>query len=234
VEFVGGSSWEFYARASGIVAALLAIIGVVLAGNNYPGANASAADITTYYTDHRTGVFVVVCILNISTLFFLWFLGAIVSSLREAGFGGWAATAIGFGTARAGFLAVHATINAALAYNVVGKLDPGVVQGLHYLTWSIRVLSLFPIAALIWMTGVAFRRAGMVPAWFGWAAPAGAVVVFAGATTWARSGFWAPDGAYGYISVAVALAWMFTMSGLLLRQPASESPGVIAAPRPAR
>lgn len=230
---MGGSNWEFYARASGIIAALLAIIGVLLAGTSYPGANASAADITTYYSDHRTGVFVVVFILNVSVLFFLWFLGAIVSTLREAGLGGWAATALGFGIARAAFLAVHATVNGALAYNVAGKLDPGVVQGFHYFTWSIRVMSLFPIAALIWLTGVAFRRLGIVPAWFGWAAPAGAVVVLAGTTTWAKSGFWAPDGAFGSIAVAVALAWMFTMSALLLRQPASESPGVVAM-RPAR
>lgn len=227
---MGGTNWEFYARASGIIAALLAIIGVVAAGK-YPGANASAADITKYYADHRTGVFVVVCILNVSVLFFLFFLAAIASSLREAGLGGWAFAAIGFGTARAGFLAVHAMVNGAMAYNIAGKLDPGVVQGFHYFTWGIRVMSLFPIAALIWLTGVAFRRTKMVPAWFGWAAPAGAVVVLAGTTTWARSGFWAPDGAFGYIAVIVALAWMFTMSALLLRQPATESP-VAVVPRP--
>src|SRR5207248_691975 len=97
-------SWEWVARASGIVAAALALMGLLIAGSNYPGVNAPTADVTTYYDKSHSKVMLTGLLFAISVTFFFWFIGAVVSTLREAGLGGWAATVLGLGTARGAFL----------------------------------------------------------------------------------------------------------------------------------
>jgi len=37
-----------------------------------------------------------------------------------------------------------------------------------------------------------------------------------GGTTWARDGFWAPDGAYSLISALVIFLWVAVLSGFLV------------------
>ena len=45
------------------------------------------------------------------------------------------------------------------------------------------------------------------------------LLVLAGATTWASSGFWAVDGAYSHFVVPIlGLAWVAVASGFLTRQ----------------
>jgi hypothetical protein len=49
------------------------------------------------------------------------------------------------------------------------------------------------------------------------------LLVLAGGTTWARDGFWAPDGAYSrFVSSIVGLVWVVVFSGLLTRKLAAE------------
>jgi hypothetical protein len=220
-------SWERVSRASGIVAASLAIIGIIISGTTYPGVGASAQDITSYYDSNHNRLMLTFLVLSSSVMFFFWFLGAIVSALREAGMGGWAATSAAFGAVRAAFLFAHIAIVGGLAYRIAENGNSDVVLAFQDLQWAIRVTSLFPIAGLVFATAVGFWRARLVPAWFGWAFMVGGFVVFLGGTTFAHSGFWAPDGAFGFFAIAVALAWMFTMSGLLLRlEPTTErAPG---------
>ena len=214
-------SWEWVSRASGIVAAALAIIGVLIAGTNYPGVDASAAEIATYYDESHSRIMLTGLIFAISVTFFFWFLGAIVSTLREAGYGGWAATCLALGSVRAALLFVHVSVISALGYRVAQSDSAAVVLAFQDLQWAARVGSLFPIAGLVFATAVAFWRAGIFPAWFGWSFMLGGFIVFLGGTTWDQSGFWAPDGAYSYVAIGVALAWMFITSGLLLRLPPS-------------
>jgi hypothetical protein len=54
---------------------------------------------------------------------------------------------------------------------------------------------------------------------------AAVLLVLAGGTTWAGSGFWAPDGAYlRFVSPIVGLAWLAAVSGFLyMRSPSPVS-----------
>jgi hypothetical protein len=223
-------TWERMSRASGIVAASLAIIGILISGTTYPHADASAQQITSYYDSNHNRLMLTFLVLSASVTFFFWFLGAIVSALREAGMGGWAATSAAFGAVRAAFLFAHIAIVGGLAYKIADSGSSDVILAFQNLQWAIRVTSLFPIAGLVFATAVGFWRARLVPAWFGVGFMIGGLLVWLGATTFAHSGFWAPDGAYGFFAIAVALAWMFTMSALLLRlEPTTEQAPVRAA-----
>src|SRR5205823_5471837 len=128
-------TWERGARAAGSVAAILAIVGIGLAGK-YPGPHASAATISMYYADHRSRIFVTIFVLSASILFFYWFLGAIAQALRDAGKGSWAGSAVALGSVRATFLAIHLTINAVLAYDLAANGSAGAVVALHDFTWA--------------------------------------------------------------------------------------------------
>jgi MFS family permease len=229
---VSDRAWERGARGSGIVAALLAIAGIFAAGS-FPGVSASAAEVASYYVDNRGRALVTFMILAASITFFFWFLGAIVSTLREAGMGGWAASMVALGTARAMFLFSFLVVYAGLAYRIAETADEGVVAALQDLGWSIRVVSLWPLAGMIFVSAIGLLRARVVPGWFAWFAFPASVIVLLGGTTWAREGFWAPDGLYGLIAVLFGLAWMFLLSGLLLGlAPSRErAPGSAAAPQ---
>ena len=70
-----------------------------------------------------------------------------------------------------------------------------------------------------------FQRAGIISNAFFGAGVAAVVLVLAGGTTWAGSGFWAPDGAYArFITPIIGLAWIAVVSGLLyMRSPSTVS-----------
>jgi hypothetical protein len=224
-------SWEWVARASGIVAAALALMGLLIAGSNYPGVNAPTADVTTYYDKSHSKVMLTGLLFAISVTFFFWFIGAVVSTLREAGLGGWAATVLGLGTARGAFLMATVWVISALDFRIASSDNAAVVQAFQDLQWAARVISLFPAGALFFAAAVAFSKAGIFPAWYSWSFVPGGFIVFLGGTTWAHSGFWAPDGGLSYIAIAIGLSWMFITSALLLRLPPSpvRAPGHTAA-----
>ncbi len=63
-------SWEWVSRASGIVAAALALTGVLIAGTNYPGVDASAAEITSYYDESHSRIMLSGLLFAVSVIFF--------------------------------------------------------------------------------------------------------------------------------------------------------------------
>jgi hypothetical protein len=215
---------ERWARASGAIAGALAIAALVVAGKT-PGVDASAAEITDAYVGNRGRLLAAILVASASLVFLLWFIGALASILREAGMGGWAATILAALTARAGLQLVIVTLHGALAYKIAENGDEAVVQGLRDVIWALGVTASLPIAVVLFASALGLSRAGIAPAWYRWAGLAGAAVTLAGGTTWARDGFWAPDGLYALIVIAVALAWMFVTSTLLLLAPPS-APGM--------
>jgi hypothetical protein len=48
------------------------------------------------------------------------------------------------------------------------------------------------------------------------------VLVLLGGTTWARDGFWAPDGVYAIVSGIILHLWVVVVSGfLVMRRPSA-------------
>lgn len=215
-------SWEWVSRASGIVAAALALAGLLIAGTNYPGVDASVAEITTYYDESHSRIMLSGLLFAISVIFFFFFIGAVVSTLREAGLGGWAATVLGLGTARGAFLMANVWVISAVDYGIAADGNEAVVLAFQDLQWAARNISLFPAGALFFAAAVAFSKSRIFPAWYGWTFVPGGFIVFLGGTAWDQSGFWAPDGGLGYIAIIIGLSWMFITSALLVRLPPSQ------------
>jgi hypothetical protein len=91
---------------------------------------------------------------------------------------------------------------------------------------------LFSAAMFVMAGSFGLRRAGIISkAAFG-AGVAAVVLVLLGGTTWARDGFWAPDGAYGIVSGIILYLWVAVVSGfLVMRKPtAARAPERAAVP----
>jgi hypothetical protein len=114
------------------------------------------------------------------------------------------------------------TVRAALAFSIAGSGSIGVTSGLNDLAWALSVIVWFSAAMLVMAGSFGLWRAGIVSkAAFG-AGVAAVVLVLLGGTTWARDGFWAPDGAYGIVSGIILYLWVAVVSGfLVMRRPSA-------------
>jgi hypothetical protein len=82
----------------------------------------------------------------------------------------------------------------------------------------------YPLAALVFATGIGALRSRLLPEWFGWASAVGALAILVSGTTFAQDGFWAPDGAYNaYITPIIFIVWVVVLSVLLLLRPGAVS-----------
>lgn len=214
--------WERWARLSGIGFVIVFVVAFLLYGDA-PGPNASPQDLTAFYDGDRGRILTATVLLGVSQLLFLLFAGAVASALRVAGKGGWAAASIASAGALVGFFLVLVGVNAALAYQIAGQAEEGIVAAMSDLQWTLIVLLGFPGATLIAAVSMGLWRAGIVPDWFGWLGLAAAAAFLAAGTTWADSGFWSPDGAYSaWVAPTVFVVWAFLASWLLYRAAAPE------------
>jgi hypothetical protein len=93
------------------------------------------------------------------------------------------------------------------------------------ISWACQVIISWPVAVFVGATAVASLRSLVFPQWHAWAGGIASLAFLLGGTTWARDGFWAPDGGYGTITFIVFLVWLVVTSVLLvLRSEAAEAP----------
>jgi hypothetical protein len=217
-------SWDRNWRGSGIFFVLLFIVSWVIYGSQ-PKVGASADKLVSFYDGDRTRILIAAAILGINILNLMWFAAALSTDLRDAGKGGWATAATASSAALGALFFVLVTLNAALAYSIAGSGNNQITSGLNDLSWVLIVVASFPAAMLIMAGTFGLQRAGIISkASFG-VGVAAVVLVLAGGTTWARSGFWAPDGAYvRFVMPIIALAWIAVVSGFLyMRSPSPVS-----------
>lgn len=222
-------NWERWSRATGIVFVVLFIVGFIVLGSQ-PGVNDSIQQIGSYYDGDRSRILTAGVILGIAMLFFIWFVGAVANALREAGEGRLAATTVVASAVFTALFFVIGLLTMGLAYSIAGDGDTGVIQALFDLVWATNVIISVPAAGLIAAASIGLWRAGLVPNWFGQVGAVASIIVLLGGTTWATDGFWAPDGAYTYITLVVALAWIAVASGLLYARSTAEVPTRAAIP----
>lgn len=227
-------AWERWARLSGIGFAIVFLVAFVLYGDA-PGPNASASELVSFYDGDRGQILTATFLMGVAQIFFLVFVGAIASGLRVAGKGGWAATSIAAGAAVVGFFVVVVGVNSALAFQIAGQSEEGIVMAMSDLQWALIVMLSYPGASLLAAASIGLWRAGLVPDWFGWAGIAAAIVFLFGGTTWSNEGFWAPDGGYSaWVTPIVFVAWSIVASWLLYRAaPTAERLPETASARPA-
>jgi hypothetical protein len=212
--------WDRVAPGFGVVFAVFFVLGFLLIGDS-PGLDDSPEEIATYFDDERGKLLTVIVLFGLSIVAFLWFLGSLVHTLRvEANESRLAATALGAGVVTTSLFGGIVLLNAGLAFQIAEDGDAGVVAAVYDLAWVASTLISFPLAALVFATGIGTWRSRLLPAWFGWASVVVAVAILASGTTWARDGFWAPDGLYNaYITPIVFVVWTVVASVLLLRRP---------------
>ena len=203
-----GAFFERLWRTAGIQAAACFVLAYAIHGT-HPGVGASGDSLVSFYDGDRTRVLVAAAVTGFAVLNLMWFSAAIRTTLSKAGQQGWGAAATAASASFGGIFLLVTTVNAALALSIA---DAGAVQltsGLNDVAWAGFVLSAFPRAMLIMAGSFGLWRAGMVTsAWFA-AGVAAVAAVLAGSTTWATSGFWAPDGAYSLvISPFIAFVWI--------------------------
>jgi hypothetical protein len=208
-------NWERYGRATGIVFVVLFIVSYVIYGTA-PKIGASTSDITSFYVGDRGKVLTAMVFFGLAVVFLLWFVAAIASALRDVGKAGWGSATIAAGTALATVFFVLVALNAGLAYSIAGYGDQGVITALSDMCWIIGVTVSYPAALLIGAASIGLSGTRLVPTWFSPIGILAAILVLLGGTTWATSGFWAPDGAYStWITPIIAMAWIVVTSGLL-------------------
>jgi hypothetical protein len=209
--------WDRVAPGFGVVFAVFFLLGFLLIGDS-PGLDDSPEEIATYFDDERGKLVTVIVLFGLAIVAFLWFLGSVVHTLRvEADESRLAPTALGAGVVTTSMFGGIVLLNAGLTFQIAEDGDAGVVAAVYDLAWVASTLISFPVAALVFATGIGVWRSRLLPAWFGWTSAVAAVAILSSGTTWARDGFWAPDGLYNaYITPIIFIAWTLVVSVLLL------------------
>ena len=209
-------NWERLWRVSGINFVLFFIVAFVIYGNQ-PKVGASTDKLVSFYDGDRTRILIATVIFGLAILNLLWFAAALTSTLRDAGQGGWGTAATAASAALGVVLFVLMTLSAALAYSIAGSGNDQATSALNDLSWVLTVVLSFPAAMLIMSGTFGLWRAGMISNTYFSAGVAAVVLVVLGGTTWASSGFWAPDGAYTrFITPIIGLAWIAIVSWFLV------------------
>jgi hypothetical protein len=211
------ATWDRVAPGFGVVFAVFFVLGFLLIGDS-PSLDDSPEEIATYFDDERGKLLMVIVLFGLAIVAFLWFLGSLVHTLRvEADESRLAATALGAGVVTTTVFGGIVLLNAGLTFQIAEDGDPGVVAAVYDLAWVASTLISYPLAALVFATGIGVWRSRLLPVWFGWTSAVVAVVILASGTTWAKDGFWAPDGLYNaYISPIIFVVWTVAASVLLL------------------
>jgi hypothetical protein len=222
--------WDRAAPGFGIIFVILFVVAFALAGET-PSLDDSSSEIASFYADDRGKLLTVIVIFSLAIVAFLFFLGSLGTRLRWAGEPRLAVTAFGAGIVVTTIFGSLVFLTAGLVYKIAESGDDGVITAISDLTWVGSVLISFPAATLVWSTAITSLRSRLLPEWFGWISAAAALAILASGTTWARDGFWAPDGAYNaYITPLLFMAWVLVLSVLLLmRVPVRTEPAARVA-----
>ena len=217
-------SQEFWARvwrSAGIQSIAFFIVGYIIFGDQ-PGVGASPEKLAAFYSGDRTRILIAAVFFGFGVLNLMWFGAARASALRDAGKGGWAGAATAASAAFGALVLLNTTVCAANAYTIAGSGSAELTSALNDFSWVLQVLTSFP-AAMVLMAGTfGLWRAEIISNTVYWSIFPAWVLVVTGSTTWASSGFWAPDGAYLKFVTPIIFAVIITFfSGLLTRSVSS-------------
>ena len=226
-------NWERWARAGGIGFVVFAVAAFVVGGEP-PKVSDSAEEVVSYYSDDRGQILVSSFLFVVGLILLLWFAGAIANALREKGEGRVAATLIAAVSAFVSVQIVLTGVGAALAHSIATGGDADVVQALFNLSWVLDMLAALPGAGFVLAAAIGLKRTDAIPGWLSWAGIAVAALFVLRSTTWARDGFWSPNGEYLFILIPLALLWILVTSIVLVRNAPASSVAEPAASAAAR
>lgn len=222
-------NWDRIAAGAGVGMVVLFVVGYLIVGDG-PKVDDPAGEILSYYGDERGKIATGAIIFGLGGVLLLWFVSALATALRAAGEPRAAATALAGGVTMVGVLFMILTVDAGIMLAAQEGADEGAVLALHKIFWAAEVVIAWPAAVLVGATAAAALRTRIFPQWYAGASGMAALAFLLGGTTWARDGFWAPDGAYGLLAFLVFLTWTLVTSVLLVRRaPVAELPHTATA-----
>jgi hypothetical protein len=209
---------ERYAAATGIVFVVLLVI-AFLVQPKPPSSDASAAEVLTYVTDHHDALHVIQLIVGASTFFFVWFLGALRSSLAaaEGGQARLATTAYGGGLIGAAALFVSFALSATAALHPATN-GADVTRALTDAAAMVLAVSAPAVVVFFVANSLSILRFGYLPSWLGWLGLVTALFNALGiGAVFTDHGAFAADGALGFlIGFVLFLAWVLAASITLM------------------
>lgn len=209
-----------YAASTGIFFVVLVVIGFLVQPKP-PSSDASAAEVLNYVVDHDNALHVVQLIFGAAMFLFIWFIGALRSTLgaAEGGQGRLATTAYGGG------LVASAALIVSLALGATAALHPAEngPEVTHALTdASAMVLAVSAPAAVVFFVAnsISILRSGYLPASLAWLGLVTALFNALGlGNVFTDHGAFAADGVLGFlIGFLLFLAWVLAASILLVRK----------------
>jgi len=211
----GEAFWERLWRSAGVQFVVLLIIASVIYGGQ-PKLGASPSDLVSFYDGDRTRILIAAIFFCLAFLNLMWFGAGLRSALHDLGQGGWGAAATASSAATAAFLFVLMMLSTGLA--ATGSATVAFMSGLNDVHGAGFVILCFPLAMFVMSSAFGLWRAGVISNQFFGVGVGVVVLTLLGGTTWARNGFWAPDGMYSHaIAPALAVIWIAVVSGLLTR-----------------
>ncbi|HSG13481.1 MAG TPA: hypothetical protein VLA22_06405 [Gaiellaceae bacterium] len=208
--------WDRFAAAGGIVGVALFLVSAVIYGSPSTVGD-DASTVAEFFSDNRDAVLWVTFIQGLAVLAFVWFIAALVTTMRDAGEPRLAAAAFASFLLVFAIGALSALARAGLAYSIADE-GADLVLPLYHLTLVFDVFTNLIGAGLLAAVCGATFRTGMFPRWWGWITGAAALWAIINSTAWASDGFWSPSGGGAFIGLGVFLAWMLVTSILLTRR----------------
>lgn len=161
---------------TGVIWAVLAVVGIVTSGGETPNGEASPAKVISYYSEHTSEIKLSAVFFFLAFLFFLLFCGTLRSFLRR-------------NLANEGLATLMLVSGAALtvAAGIGGGVELGIAKNIHHLTpaaaQALNVVEnevFLPalIAGFVFSlcNGIAILRGSLLPRWLGWVAIVIAIV----------------------------------------------------------
>ena len=223
-----------YGAATGILAVLAVLIGLVAVTPKPPDVDASALEFARYFRDHQDAIRWGLAIASAGVFFFIWFLGSVRSGLAaaEGGVGRLADVAFAGGVAGAAFFILGLTAQAAAAFRP-DTLPPAETQSLADIFIVAGAPAFGAFMAFFAAAALVASRSAALPSWLtGTMAVAALVQPLGIGASVTQTGAFAGDGVLGFLLPVLGFAaGTIALSVALMRTPYPSA--AAAAPPPA-
>jgi len=176
-------------RRAGIQSVLCFIVAYIVYGYQ-PQVGASADALAAFYDGDRMRILITAVLYGLAVLNLMWFVGALRTTLADAGQGGWGAAATASSAALGALFLLLVAVVAA--YSISGSGNHMLTSSLNDFVWAGFVLTSFSRAVFTMAAAFGPWRARLISNPFFAAGVAAVVLVLLGGTTWLSGGFWAP------------------------------------------
>jgi hypothetical protein len=222
--------WERWAvAAGGVVFVVLQVISSALF--HPPAAGDPIAEIVQYFHEHRRAGVAASILGIVSVIPFLWLIGGLAIRLWRAAEERLALTALGGALAAAATVIVGAVVQGALVHQAVTGGDSRTTKVLYDVVVVSYTFAWAPMVALLAATGIAVLRSRTLPAWYGYASGAMAVLSLSAAAALTQTGFYTPAGGWTFVVYIVFFVWILATSLVLAPRAdePEEAPTAVAA-----